>query len=138
MLLGLICASCSLLNPQPTPQQRAQYLGPLLAAAGFSTLPVDTPAKTQILKSLPPLKVNYYFGKGGEPHYWLADPYQCRCLYLGDQAAYQHYENIRLQNRVLRQQQQTAEENLEASQNMEMDTMSPFGPGFGSGVMFGF
>jgi len=110
----------------------------MLSAAGFRIIPVDTPAKTQILKSLPPLKVNYYLGKGGVPRYWLADPYECRCLYLGDQAAYQHYENLRLQNRIIRQQQETAEENLEASQNMQMDMMSPFGAGFGPGIGFGF
>lgn len=42
----------------------AQYLDPMLPAAGFRIIPVDTPAKTQILKSLPPLKVSYYLGKG--------------------------------------------------------------------------
>ncbi|HVB82392.1 MAG TPA: hypothetical protein VNE82_20890 [Candidatus Binataceae bacterium] len=138
VLLALICGSCSLLNPQPTPQQRAQYLGPMLSAAGFRIIPVDTPAKTRILKSLPPLKVNYYFDKDGVPRYWLADPYGCRCLYLGDQVAYQHYENLRLQNRIIRQEQETAEENLEASQNMQMDMMSPFSGGFGPGIGFGF
>ncbi len=137
-LLAVAFGGCSVLNPQPTPQQRAQYLGPILSAAGFKMVPADTPTKMQKLKSLQPLNVNYYLGKNGEPHYWLSDPYQCHCLYVGDQKAYQNYENIRLKNRIARQQEEAAQENLEASQNMEMNMMSPFGFGFGPGIGFGF
>ena len=124
VLLALICGSCSLLNPQPTPQQRAQYLGPMLSAAGFKIIPVDTPAKTQTLKSLPPLKVNYYFGKDGVPRYWLADPYQCNCVFKGDAKAYQQYQNLRIQEQIAEREERAAALNQDAA--MQMNTFNPF------------
>ncbi len=137
-LLIMLLQACSLLNPQPTPEQRAEYLEPMLSAAGFRVISAQDPSKLQTLNSLPALRVNYYFDKNGEPHYWFADPYVCKCLYLGDQTAYQHYENLRLQARIARQQEEAAEENMEASQNMQMEMMSPFGFGFGPGLGIGF
>ncbi len=137
-LLAAMCAGCSMLNSQPTPQQRAHYLDPILSAAGFKMIPANTPDKLQKLKGLQALNVNYYLGKNGEPHYWFADPYQCHCLYVGDQKAYQNYQNIRLKNRIAREQEEAAQENLEASQDMQMNMMTPFGLGFGPAVGFGF
>lgn len=101
-------------------------------------IPADTPTKIQKLKSLQPLNVNYYLDKNDEPHYWLADPYECHCLYVGGQKAYQNYQNIRLRNRTAREEEEAAQENLEASQSMEMNMMTPFGMGFGPGIGFGF
>jgi hypothetical protein len=127
----MFLASCALLRP--TPQQRAAQIGPLLAAAGFRQYPADTPAKKTALKNLPALKVRHYVGKDGELRYWVADPYRCHCLYEGGPEAYQRYENLRVQNRMIRQEQEAAEENMEASQNMMMSPFGFFGPGIGFG-----
>jgi hypothetical protein len=128
--IAIAFAGCSLL--QPSPQQRAKDLDPMLSAAGFRIVPANTPQKIATLNKLPPLKVKFYTGKDGNLHYWLADPYECHCLYLGDETAYQHYENLRLQNRMVQEQQEAAEENMEASENMMMPPLG-FGPGFGFG-----
>jgi len=127
----MILASCALF--QPSPQQRAQQIDPMLAAAGFRQYPADTPAKTQALKDLPALSVRHYTGKQGALRYWVADPYSCQCLYIGDAQAYQRYEALRVQNQMLREEEETAQENMEASQDM---MMSPFG--FGPGIGFGY
>ncbi len=137
-LLVATCCSCSILNPPPTPQQRAESIGPMLAAAGFEVLPADNAAKMQSLKGLPPATMSYYVNKEGQFRYWFADPYECRCLYLGDHAAYQRYENMRMQERIAREQEEAAQENLEAAQQMEMNSMGPFGFGPGFGLGFGF
>ncbi len=121
-----------------TPQQRAMDLEPMLSAAGFHMIPADTPEKMRHLETLPALKVNYYVGKDGAMRYWFADPSYCRCLYLGDEKAYQKYENLRVQARIARTEREAAEENYEAQQQMQMNMMNPFGFGFGPGIGFGF
>lgn len=137
--LAIALGGCSLMGlGMPTPQQRARDLEPMLSAAGFHMIPAETPAKMNHLKSLPPLKVNYYTGSEGQTRYWFADPQFCRCLYLGDEAAYQRYENLRVQARIAENEQEAAEENYEAQQQMQMNMMSPFGFGFGPGMGFGF
>ena len=129
-ILAAACTGCSLL--QPSPQQRAEELDPMLSAAGFKMIPANTPQKMATLDKLPPLKVKFYTGKDGNLRYWLADPYDCHCLYLGDESAYQRYEQLRLQNRMIKEQQEAAEANLQASENMMMPPMG-FGPAFGFG-----
>ena len=133
---GAALAGCAL--TQPSPAERAHYLEPMLSAAGFRLVPADTPQKIQRLAALAPLKVSYYAGKDGKTHYWFADPDHCHCFYVGDEAAYQKYQDLRLQARIAREKQEAAEENYEASQQMQMEMTDPFdggafGPGFGIG-----
>jgi hypothetical protein len=45
---------------------------------------------------------------------------------------------MRQREQVAREQQEAAEENLEAVQQMQMDSMGPFGFGSGTGLGFGF
>ncbi|HEX9665768.1 MAG TPA: hypothetical protein VGA95_04330 [Thermodesulfobacteriota bacterium] len=71
----------------------AQQVDSLLAAAGFKMLPADTPEKEEMLNSLPPLNLQYRV-KDGNPLYFYADPYNCKCVYTGDQAAYDRYEKL--------------------------------------------
>lgn len=121
-ILAVACESCALIRQSP--EQRAQHLEPMLSAAGFRMIPAHTPAKLKKLQSLPPLKVRYYLGNEGEAHYWFADPYRCGCLYMGGQRAYQRYEKMRVENRIAREREEAAQQNLEASENYEM---APFG-----------
>src|SRR6202011_6230853 len=106
------------------PAQKAARLDPMLSAAGFHMIPADTARKQSIVSSMTPLKVNYYFGKDGKPHYWFVDPYQCHCVYLGDEKAYQQYENLRIQERLAEQEQRPAELNQDAA--MQMNPFDPF------------
>ena len=138
-VLTLLLGGCSLFGiGSPTPAERAHYLEPMLAAAGFHMVPADSSEKMQHLKKLPLLKVNYYVGKNGNMHYWFADPDYCHCLYQGNEEAYQKYEQLRIQARMAKQQQEAAEENYEASQQMQMNMMDPFFGGFGPGLGFAF
>ena len=123
-----LLGSCSM-----TPQQRAQQMDPMLAAAGFKQYPADDPQKAETIKNLPPLKVRRYTGKDGKLRFWVADPYQCQCLYVGNEGAYQRYEAIRIQNKLAEEQQEAAAENMEASETL---MMPPFG--FGPGFEFGY
>jgi hypothetical protein len=136
---AIVLAGCAMLGLGVTPQQRAEYLEPMLSAAGFHMLPADTAEKLAHLKKLPPLKLNYYLNKGGQLRYWFADPDYCHCLYLGTEEAYQKYQNLRLKAQVAKEEQEAAEQNYEAAQQNQMNMMDPFmGFGWGPGIGFGF
>jgi hypothetical protein len=107
--------------PPPTPEQQAQKMEPMLSAAGFTMLPANTPESQTKLSSLLPLQVQYYIGKKGRMHYYMADPYYCRCMYIGSEQAYQKYEQIKLNQQFEEQEGEISRENLEARQMEEMD-----------------
>jgi hypothetical protein len=139
---GCAASSGSFGNPfaqSKTPQEQAQELEPILEAAGFSELPAATPDQATKLGALPPLKLNYYDDKNGAKHYWMADPEFCKCLFHGDETAYQRYENIKLENQIAERDRRA----VEMQQQQQMMGPPGFGPpgmgfgGVGSGFSFG-
>ncbi|MFQ5788707.1 MAG: hypothetical protein ACE5H1_12090 [Thermodesulfobacteriota bacterium] len=105
-------------------KSEAEQTDKLLAAAGFKTLPADTPQKMQMLDSLPPLKLKYRL-KDGKPLYFFADPYDCKCIYTGDQAAYARFQKLAEQAQIAEEEQQAALMNEEAAMQF-----GPFGWGW--------
>jgi hypothetical protein len=85
--------------------QRAQRLEPMLAQAGFRMVPADTPARSQKLSDMTPLKMNY-LSRNGKPSYWFADPYVCHCLYVGGERNYAQFEQLE----QIRQEEHSAQE----------------------------
>ena len=73
--------------------QRAERLEPMLAQAGFRVIPANTPARTQKLSEMTPLKVSYFY-RNGNPSYWFADPYVCHCLYVGSEQNYNKFHEL--------------------------------------------
>jgi hypothetical protein len=116
------CGSIKSMEPQPpTPQQQAEQIEPTLSAAGFRMLPADTPERQQQLASLVPLQVNYYIGKTGKLHYYMADPDYCKCMYIGSEENYQQYEKLKLNQQSVEKEGVISRENLEAQQMEDMD-----------------
>ncbi|MFZ0660986.1 MAG: hypothetical protein WBE78_04485 [Candidatus Binataceae bacterium] len=134
--LAIALGGCAALSQsdKPTPEQRSSKLEPMLAAAGFAMLPADTPQRQEQLSTLPPLTVSYYVGRKGKLHYWMADPQYCKCLYLGTEENYQKYEQMRLQQNWQQKENRDARENLEASQEEQMELQTEmFNPYGGMG-----
>ena len=102
--------------------QRAQRIEPMLSAAGFHMKPTTTPAQQATLQGMTPLKVRFY-PLNGKMHYWFADPVYCDCLFVGNEEAYQRYEQIRLQRQDVQAQERTAEMNEDAAQEEQMNWM---------------
>ena len=106
----------------------------MLSAAGFRMLPADTPERQQKLDLLLPLKVQYSVGKTGDLHYWMADPYSCKCMYVGTEEDYQKYENLKLNQQFQEKEAETAQRTLEAQQmermDMQEEMFNPYGMGF--------
>jgi len=142
ILLGALSAAlaaCSSLSqdlePQPpTPQQQAEQLEPMLSAAGFRMLPADTSDRQQQLQSLVPLKVNYYIGRTGTLHYYMADPDYCKCMYIGTEEAYQQYEKLKLNQQFEAKEGAISQENLEAQQMEDMDMQAEIFNPYGIGL----
>jgi hypothetical protein len=115
-------AGCgSIQPPPPTPEQQAEQLEPMLAAAGFRMLPADTPERQKQLESLLPMQVLYYVGKTGKLHYYMADPSYCKCMYIGSEENYQQYEKMKLNQQFQAKEGEVSRENLEAIQMEDMD-----------------
>jgi hypothetical protein len=118
-LMAVLIAACASMM-QETPAQKAQRIEPLLAAAGFQMVPANSVKQQQIFTGLSPLAMHYYMTKHGHARYWFADPYQCNCVYVGDAKAYQNYQNLRIQQKLVKEEEQTAELNQDAAMQMNM------------------
>ncbi len=91
----------------------------MLAAAGFQIQAANTPERLATLRSLPPEQL-VAFAHAGHQRWIYADPYECKCLYVGGPQQYQRYAQERVQARI-------AETQLQAAQINEMN-WNAFGP----------
>ena len=130
-------AGCGSIKPPepPTPEQQAEQVEPMLAAAGFRMLPADTPQRQQQLASLVPFDVNYYVGKTGTLHYYMADPNFCKCMYIGTEENYQQYEKLKLNQQFQAKEGELSRENLEAIQMQDMEEQEEMFNPYGMGLV---
>ncbi|MCB1705095.1 MAG: hypothetical protein KDI17_09530 [Halioglobus sp.] len=80
-----------------------------LSAAGFQMKLADTPEKQAHLsrfaqRRLVPME------KDGQTVFVYADTKECNCLYVGSEANYQQYERLSIQQHVVNEQRETAED----------------------------
>jgi hypothetical protein len=125
MLLALITlcawiAGCAHTDTLPDVEKER-----VLAAAGFQVKFADTPEKMELLKSLPQRTI-FVKEKDGKDHYVHADGASCKCVYVGDEKAYQRA-------RQLAAQQQLNKEDIRAAQmyrdaQMNWAVWGPWGP----------
>lgn len=80
-----LLAACQTTPPPPT--------GNLLTSAGFTMKVADTPARQAKLASVPAGKMIPRVVKG-KTLYFYADPKGCNCVYVGDETAYQSYQQL--------------------------------------------
>jgi len=71
----------------------------LLQTAGFRVKAADSPARIEALDSLAPGKISRV-GRGGSIYYVFADPYDCRCLWVGNDEQYQRYRRLEVEEMV--------------------------------------
>jgi hypothetical protein len=93
----------------------------MLAGAGFTLVPANTPQRQASLAALPPHKFVHQV-RNNTVVYTYADPTICDCLYLGNQAAYDRYRQMVFAQNIANEQQMTAQIN-------EMN-WGPWGPGW--------
>ena len=82
----------------------------MLAAAGFTLVPANTPQRQASLASLPPHKFVHQV-RNNAVIFTYADPTICDCLYVGNQAAYDRYRQDVFAKNIANEQQMTAQIN---------------------------
>jgi len=97
-------------------RQDARQTESVLSAAGFQMRPADTPERIEHLKTMRPLKIVPHM-KDGRLLYVYADPKNCGCLYVGDEAAYERFHQLALQKQIAQEQLMTAQMNEDAAMN---------------------
>jgi hypothetical protein len=98
-----------------------------LVAAGFQQRLADTPEKRAHLQTLTQRKILVYKVKHRLVYVW-ADAKFCQCLYVGNEAQFQKYEKLGLEQR-LEQERRTAAEEDEAASLLYSTTWGPdWGP----------
>ena len=96
--------------------QKAIEMEKLLADSGFIMRLADSESKLAQLKELPQRKLvaqNW----GGKVRYVYADASNCKCAYVGDEAAYKRFQNLALQRQIADEDRRAAERDKPA----EMD-----------------
>ncbi len=102
----------------------------VLAAAGFKSLPADTPERANALQAMKPLQVQPV-SRDGRTVYVYPDPYHCNCLWVGGAKAMQEYRRLRLDEQINEEHLESAE----AKENGAAMQSEPWGPsGFYMGI----
>jgi hypothetical protein len=99
-----------------------------LAAAGFVRQQADTPQKMAKLQALPQNTFVFAQRKRGNV-YIYADAAGCACAFIGNDAAYQQYQQIRTANNIAQMQETTAMLNQEAAMDWG-GVWGPYAPGW--------
>jgi hypothetical protein len=85
-------------------RRKAKQVEPMLSAAGFKMKLADTPEKLAKVKALRQLKLKP-LKRHGKLYYAYADAEGCKCTYLGNESAYQNYQNLVVQQRIAKEDQ---------------------------------
>ncbi len=93
-LLAAAVSGCAGVEQRVEAQQVSEVENEL-RAADFVVHKADSPAKLDYLRGMAPFAMRYEVDRRGGWHFFLADPEHCKCLFEGDQAAYQRYQKIR-------------------------------------------
>jgi hypothetical protein len=96
------CAALRKANVEPQEQ--------LLSAAGFQMKLADTPQKLEYLQAFTPQKL-LRGTWNGKLMFVYADSEFCKCLYVGDEQAYQKYQQLAAQQKAAQEQLNAAAEN---------------------------
>lgn len=89
-------------------RKKAASTEDLLIAAGFTTKQPATPQDLASLQSMTPLKL-LKTTRDGKVMYVYPDPYNCKCVYVGNEKQYAEYRRLSIERNI-------AEENLAAAE----------------------
>jgi len=120
-ILGMALSACATIR-----SHQAARTERLLAAAGFQMKLADTPDKMARLEALPQMKLVPHTRGDGQLFFLYADAKDCKCLYVGTQEAYQRYQKLEVQQKIVEDQRMTAQMNEDAA--LDWGMWEPWGP----------
>ncbi len=97
LLFGLLVIACAPVDPVADDYPEATEQ--MLSAVGFTMHLADTPEKQQHLLSQPQHRMVFH-QVNGKMYYTFADAAYTGALYVGDEQAYQRYENMLVQRNL--------------------------------------
>ena len=103
VFLMLALAGCAMNR-----NQKAVEMERLLTASGFKMRLADNESKLAQLEELPQRKLvaqNW----GGKVRYVYADASNCKCAYVGDEAAYKRFQDLAAQRQITEEDRRAAE-----------------------------
>lgn len=112
--LVVVASGCAALRKSEVDSQEQ-----LLSAAGFQMKLADTPQKVEHLQGLTPQKLVPHT-RDGKLYYVYADAEFCKCLFVGNEAAYQKYQQLAIQQKVAQERLNAAAMNENAAMNWGM------------------
>ncbi|MEY4684256.1 MAG: hypothetical protein RLZ25_715 [Pseudomonadota bacterium] len=112
-LTALSLAGCTTLA------EKAQKTEQTLAASGFQVKLGSTPEQLAHIQSQTQMQLVPH-EKDGNIYYVYADAQNCRCLYWGNEQAYQRYQQFALEKEIADEQRQAAAMQQSASMNWGM------------------
>ncbi len=118
--LAVAVSSCAAITAEKVDEKEAR-----LSAAQFVRNQANTPAKLAKAQALPQNKM-FIVTKGSNNYYIYADAAGCQCVYVGNEAAFQQYQALKVQQNIAREDVLAAELNQES--DLELATV--WGPGF--------
>ncbi len=110
VMAGLFSACAAIEKSDATDTERT------LAAAGFKMRFADTPEKLENAQRMTQRKLVPHM-KDGQTYYAYADATFCKCVYVGDEAVYQRYQKLAIQQQIANERVQAAEMNEDAAMN---------------------
>jgi hypothetical protein len=96
-----------------------------LSSSGFTWKIADTPEKLKQVESFPQRKIVRH-KKDGKDYYIYADARDCKCVYIGDEKAYQQYRQLVYEKRKEREEDIAAEQTAIIAR--DADFWGVFGP----------
>lgn len=114
VLGAMTLAGCAMME-----RQEVTDIERMLAAAGFQMKYANTPEKLAHLQTLTQMKLVPHTDED-RTRFVYADAKYCKCLYAGDQDAYQRYQQLAFQKSIADEQRQAAMMNEDAAMNWGM------------------
>jgi hypothetical protein len=118
--LAFVVSSCAAVIAEKVEQKEAN-----MSAAQFVRNQANTPAKLAKAQALPQNRM-FIVTKGNKNYYVYADVAGCQCVYVGNEAAFQQYQQIKISQNIAQEQVMAAELNQDAAFDMGV----VWGPGF--------
>ncbi len=87
----MLCGCATYRRYESTRPTAIQETESRLGQAGFQVLMADQPDQVMMVRGLPTFQLHSYPSLRGKI-YWYNDPVHCRCVYVGDDHAYQNYQ----------------------------------------------
>jgi len=119
--LTTVMTGCASQGTMPATMQTQLDLG----SCGFTWKIADTPEKMKQLEALPQRQIVPH-QKDGKVYYIYADARDCKCVYIGDEKAYQQYRQFVYDKRMDRKNDIAAEQ--AATITMDLGFWGAFGP----------